>query len=140
MATRQNFSDAQRQSAFTCNSLWLKEHTVSGIEILPQFEGFRQAGLVIYCENCLFCHTDRQYFDVDHLVPDQKFRIWGKHPEARVPENMMILCKSVKEGDLGCNQCKGSGERVPRHRGLAFTNSSIDMNSVPVHDRPFIWT
>jgi len=28
------------------------------------------------------------YFDVDHLVPDQAFRLWGKHPQSRVAVNM----------------------------------------------------
>jgi hypothetical protein len=140
MANRQNFADLQRLAAYRHNALWLKDHSIDGILIAAAYEQLRQAGLIYYCENCLFCHTDQQFFDVDHLVPDRHFKLWGKHPQARATENMIILCKSLQRGDLGCNQSKSSSLYVPRHRGLAFSRSGLDMNCYPLADRPFRWT
>jgi hypothetical protein len=140
MAKRVNFTEGQRQSAFTHNAAWLRDHKVDGIDIAQNAESLRAAGCVYYCENCLFCHDEQQYFDVDHLVPDQNFKLWGKHLDARAPENMVILCKSLVRGDLGCNQSKWANQRVPRQRGLAYTRSNLDMNCYPVNDRPFEWT
>lgn len=137
--TRQNFTKAQRDSAFAANAAWLQRHRVDGVQIIESCESYRQAGQIYYCENCLFCHTDREYFDVDHLVPDRSFRMWEKHADARQPINMIILCKSRVRGDYGCNQSKGSSTLVPQHRGLAFTRADLDMNYVPVHERPFDW-
>jgi hypothetical protein len=139
MATRQNFSGVQRRSAFEANAEWLQRHRVSGVEIAEPFRALHAAGKIYYCENCLFCHTERKFFDVDHLVPDRSFREWGKHSDARETINMVILCKSRIQGDLGCNQSKGSRNYVPSYRGLAFTHQEIDMNYVPVHERPFDW-
>jgi hypothetical protein len=139
MAKRQNFSPVQRRSAFEANAQWLRDHRVTGVEIMEAFQALRQAGEIYYCENCLFSHTSQRYFDVDHLVPDRSFRLWGKHEEAREAINMVILCKSLGEGDLGCNQSKGSKNYVPSYRGLAFSKQDIDMNYVPVHERPFDW-
>ena len=113
---------------------------MTGIFIAAAYEKLQQSGLIYYCENCLFCHTDRQFFDVDHLIPDQKFRSWGKHTDAGHSVNMMILCKSRQRGDLGCNQCKGANFYVPRNRGLAFTHRELDMNCFPLRVRPFDWT
>jgi hypothetical protein len=140
MPQRQNFTETQRMSALQHNALWLSRHRVTGVYIATAYENLQNSGLIYYCENCLFCHTDRQFFDVDHLVPDKKFRIWGNHTEARDPVNMMILCKSRQRGDLGCNQCKGARLFVPKNRGLAFTHSGVDMNCFPVRERPFDWT
>jgi hypothetical protein len=139
MAKRQNFSDVQRDSAFRMNAQWLRDHKVSGVEIVETFRPLRQEGKVYYCENCLFCHTSREYFDVDHVVSDRNFRIWDKHTDAREAINMAILCKSLERGDLGCNQCKGAKDWVPSYRGLAFTRQDMDMNYTPVHERPFDW-
>ena len=120
MATRQNFSERQRQSAFQANAEWLRDHRVSGVELAMAFEPLRHLGQVYYCENCLFCHSDQAHFDIDHLVPDRSFRIWQKHVDARDAINMVVLCKSRERGDLGCNQPKrgaavraaGPGARV----------------------------
>ncbi len=139
MATRQNFTPAQRQSAFLQNATWLRDHKVSGVDMALSFEHLRQAGRVYYCENCLFCHTSQEYFDIDHLVPDKLFRDWARHGESRLPTNMIVLCKSRQRGDLGCNQSKSSRTLVPRHRGLAYTIPSMDMNCCPVRERPFDW-
>ena len=136
MANRQNFSPAQRQSAFEANAHWLRDHRVDGVELALNFDPLRKQGLVYYCENCLFCHTDRAFFDVDHLVSDRNFRIWWKHIEARDPINMVILCKSRERGDLGCNQSKGAKMFVPAERGLAYSRRDLDMNCIPLHDRP----
>ncbi|HWA17258.1 MAG TPA: hypothetical protein VG817_12550 [Gemmatimonadales bacterium] len=140
MATRQNFSAIQRDSAFEANADWLKNHKVSGIDLALAYEPQRKLGQVYYCENCLFCHTDRSYFDVDHLVSDRNFRVWGRHEEARYAGNMVILCKSRVRGDLGCNQSKGARMLVPPGRGLAYTRADLDMNCFPVRERPKDWT
>jgi hypothetical protein len=139
MVTRQNFSAVQRESAFRCNAHWLRDHRVTGVEIIEALQALRQAGQIYYCENCLFCHSSQEYFDVDHLVPDHSFKVWNKHPDAREAINMFILCKSLERGDLGCNQSKGARNYVPSYRGLAFSRQDIDMNYFPVHDRPFDW-
>jgi hypothetical protein len=140
MATRQNFSSMQRNSAFEANADWLRNHKVSGVDMALAFEPQRKLGQVYYCENCLFCHTDRAYFDVDHLVSDRNFRIWGRHEEARYAGNMVILCKSRERGDLGCNQSKGARMLVPKDRGLAYTRADLDMNCHPIRSRPKDWT
>jgi hypothetical protein len=137
MAVRQNFSGTQRESAFRANAEWLRDHRVTGVELALAFESLRRQAKVQYCENCLFCHTDRAYFDIDHLVSDRSFRLWEKHAEARSAVNMVVLCKSRVLGDLGCNQSKGSRLFVPRERGLAFSRPDIDMNCFPVRERPF---
>ena len=136
MVDRQNFSQQQRQSAFRANAEWLSRHRVSGVELVQQFEPLRQMGKVYYCENCLFCHTDQIYFDIDHLVADRYFRIWEKHLDSRDPINMVVLCTSIERGDLGCNLSKGARLFVPRERGLAFTRRDLDMNCFPVLERP----
>jgi len=137
MSTRQNFSPAQRRSAFETNAEWLQKHRVDGVDLALAYDPLRKLGQVYYCENCLFCHTDRKYFDVDHLVSDRNFRIWEKHVDARNPINMVILCKSLERGDLGCNQSKGASMFVPPDRGLAYKRADLDMNCVPVRERPF---
>ena len=140
MAVRQNFSASQRDSAFETNADWLRHHKVTGVELALAFEPLRRLGQVYYCENCLFCHTDRRYFDIDHLVSDRSFRVWGKHEDARNAINMVVLCKSRERGDLGCNQSKGARMLVPKNRGLAFTRADLDMNCFPVRQRPNDWT
>ena len=140
MASRQNFSASQRNSAFDTNGDWLRHHKVTGVELALAFEPLRRLGQVYYCENCLFCHTDRRYFDIDHLVSDRSFRVWGKHEDARNAINMVVLCKSRERGDLGCNQSKGARMLVPKNRGLAFTRADLDMNCFPVRQRPNDWT
>ncbi len=137
MATRQNFDATQRDSAFTENANWLRTRRVDGIELGLAYEPLRLQGLVYWCENCGFCHTDRDWFDIDHFVPDRQFHGTSHHGDARLAENMAVLCKSRSEGDLGCNQSKGSRLYVPRDRGLAFTHPELDMNCVPVRERPF---
>jgi hypothetical protein len=137
MTNRQNFSSIQRRSAFAENANWLRDHKVDGIQLALAFDPLRRMGQVYYCENCLFCHTDKAYFDVDHLVADRSFRVWGKHPEGRAAVNMVVLCKSQVRGDLGCNQSKGAAGYVPRSRGLAFTRADLDMNCCPLSERPF---
>lgn len=139
MARRQNFSEVQRRSMFQENAAWLQHHRVDGVEIADAYRGLRSSGRIYYCENCLFCHTEQSFFDVDHLVPDRSFRVWGIHTEARRATNMIILCKSLVKGDLGCNQSKGARNYVPSYRGLAFTRRDADMNYIPLHERPFEW-
>jgi hypothetical protein len=133
---RQNFTEAQRQSAFEANAKWLRDHRVDGIQLELKAEPLRKRAEVYYCENCLFCHTEQHFFDVDHLVPDRSFRLWGIHSEARNPINMVILCKSGQLGDLGCNQSKGSRSFVPDKRGLAYSRRDLDLNCSPLTDRP----
>ncbi len=140
MSARTNFSTAQRLSALRENAQWLQSHRVDGINIEVDSEALQRAGRIYYCENCLFCHNDVSYFDVDHLVPDKVLRDWGKQNQSTAAVNMMILCKSRQKGDLGCNQSKGGSLYVPTHRGLAYTLRSLDMNCTPLKDRPFLWT
>lgn len=140
MSERMNFREPQRESAYAQNALWLQNHRVDGIEISLEYEDLREQGRIYYCENCMFCHSDRKYFDVDHLVPDKRFKDWAKHEDAREAVNMVILCKSLQAGDLGCNQSKSANLYVPRGRGLAFTRPADDMNCCPTTDRPFPWT
>jgi hypothetical protein len=59
----------------------------------------------------------------------------GWFDPAAVPEPRHVYFA----GYLGCNQSKGSRNYVPSYRGLAFTHQEIDMNYVPVHERPFDW-
>ena len=140
MTQRNNFSQAQRESALHTNAQWLRSHRVDGIDIAISFEQFQLTGSIFYCENCLFCHRDTGYFDVDHLVPDKVFRDWGRQHQSTAAVNMMILCKSRQRGDLGCNQSKGGNFYVPHNRGLAYTLRDLDMNCTPLKDRPFHWT
>lgn len=140
MSGRNNFTPAQRDSAFFCNADYLRNHSVDGIYIALAYENLHRGGFIYYCENCLFCHNDRSYFDVDHLVPDSLMKHWGKPQQSAVAVNMMILCKSRQSGDLGCNQSKGSRLHVPSKRGLAYTMPALDMNCCPLKDRPFLWT
>lgn len=140
MADRMNFTPAQREAAYLANCQHLRTHRVDGVEIALPYDHLRGEGAIYYCENCLFCHTSREFFDVDHLVPDRQFKAWGKHADARDAVNMILLCKSLREGDLGCNQSKGAALYVPKQRGLAYTHPAEDMNCVPLADRPFRWT
>ena len=137
MSGRQNFKKFQRQSAFTCIKEWLRARNVTGIQIEEKYRGLLRVGLIIFCENCLFCHTDEAFFDIDHLVPDSLFKIWGVHERAGLALNMAVLCKSRAKGDLGCNQSKGANFYVPKGRGLAYTKRHVDMNCMPVECRPF---
>lgn len=142
MATRQNFTAPQRASAYEQNRLWLRDHRVDGVQLTPEGEAQRRLGRVLYCENCLFCSTDEERFDVDHFVPDKVFRDYGIHEEARRPVNMAVLCKSRRghRGELGCNQTKGARLWVPHGRGLAWTRRDEDLNWTPVRERPFPFT
>ena len=67
---RKNFTPTQKEGAYYYNGLWLKDHDVDGVFIALSYEELRKKGQVYYCENCLFCHSDHKYFNVDHLVPD----------------------------------------------------------------------
>ena len=139
-ATRQNFSLPQRDSAFQANAEWLQHHKVDGVQLTLAAEPLRRQGLVYFCENCMFCSTDRALFDVDHLVADRSFRMWGRHGEARAAITMTILCKSTARGEYGCNQAKGARLYVPHGRGLAYTRADLDLNWTPVRERPFPFT
>lgn len=140
LSVRNNFSKPQRESALRENARWLQTHRVDGVSIAMCFEDLHRTGAIYYCENCLFCHSDTVYFDVDHFVPDRIFRDWGKHSQSTAAVNIMVLCKSLQKGDLGCNQSKGGKLTVPARRGLAFTLRELDMNCEPLKDRPFVWT
>ena len=74
------------------------------------------------------------------LLRTKTFKDWNRHEQGRVAINMVVLCKSRREGDLGCNQSKGSKLFVPRDRGLAFTRADQDRNCVPLSERPFVWS
>lgn len=137
MATRLEFTQAQKDSALEQNALWLRGHRVDGISLTLQAEALPPTLPIYYCENCMFCHTDRTRFDVDHFVPDLVFRSGGRTSSSVIPENMAVLCKSQRGGELGCNQCKGGRLWVPAERGLAFTRQDIDMNCFPLRLRPF---
>lgn len=130
---RDNFSTDQRDEVFKWNAR-RNIGTVDGIMIQMANEADQKAGRVIWCENCKFCHTDRRYFDIDHLVPDRHFRDGTRGP-SNVIINAIVLCKSLKRGDRGCNQSKGSRYWPPPGAGLAHTNRDIDMNCMPLHLR-----
>lgn len=110
------------------------------MQIAEAYLRLHRPGSIYYCEYCLFCHTDTEYFDVDHLVPDKQFRDWGKHEQSAVAVSMMLLCKSLKKGDLGCNQSKDGQLYVPVNRGLAYTLRDLDMNCTRLKERPLLWT
>lgn len=74
MTTRNNFTQAQRDSALQVNAQYVRSHRVDVVAIADSFLELQRAGIIYYCENCLFCHTDAAYFDVDHVVPDRLFR------------------------------------------------------------------
>jgi hypothetical protein len=132
MTTRQNFSDPMRDEIFKWNACDLIHH-VSGIEIVEKHIPDQKAGRIYFCENCKFCHTDRMYFDIDHLVPDKHFRGTGRL--SNIPLNGIVLCKSYEKGARGCNQTKGSRYWPPPNAGLARTRKDLDMNWMPMHLR-----
>ncbi|RPJ55395.1 MAG: hypothetical protein EHM23_26345 [Acidobacteria bacterium] len=134
MARQGNFADYSRESAYEHNRL-ANVGSVSGVWISEEHQGARLRGEIYYCENCKFCHTDRQYFDVDHLVPLAEFRASGSQSAPHIALNTQVLCKSLKKGDGGCNQRKGSRLHPPRGAGLAFSCPDIDMNCMPLHLR-----
>ncbi|WPP49120.1 hypothetical protein [Catalinimonas niigatensis] len=129
---RQNFSQAQKDQAFHYNALSLCKGE-DGIEIAESYRHL--IGHIYFCENCLFCHTDRRYFNVDHLAPDRLLRGTGR-PSA-IAINAVLLCTSLQRGDGGCNQAKGAKPFVPVTRGLAYTHREEDMNYIPLQERPF---
>jgi len=137
MSSRLNFSSPQKASALRENANWLRTRGVSGVELTLHAAAVVDKVPIYYCENCHFCHTDAELFDVDHFVPDKHFRLGGRVQSSVIPENMAILCKSTARGDLGCNQSKGARLWVPRGRGLAVTRPDLDLNCCPLRDRPF---
>jgi hypothetical protein len=137
--SRLNFTPAQRASALLENANWLRSHRVDGVSLSLQAEALPASVRIYYCENCMFCHTDVEFFDVDHFVPDAVFRAAGRSSSSVIPENMAVLCKSRPghKGERGCNQCKGGRLWVPAERGLAFTRQDLDLNCFPLRLRPF---
>ena len=129
---RQEFSDALKDDVFRYNGM-NNIGTVDGVWIIESQQAARLRGEVYYCENCKFCHTDRAFFDVDHLVPDKQMQ--GSHHASNVAINAVILCKSLARGDRGCNQTKGSKNWPPPGAGLAHTRPDDDMNCHPVQTR-----
>lgn len=131
--SRDNFSDDQRDEIFRWNAR-RNIGTVDGIWVQEANIADQENGRVIWCENCKFCSTDRKFFDIDHLVPDKHFRDGTRGP-SNVIINAIVLCKSLKLGDRGCNQTKGSRYWPPPRAGLAHTRKDEDMNCMPVHLR-----
>ncbi len=123
--SRQNFSRTTRDDAFLWNAR-ANIGVIDGIAIEEQYMPQKEAGLIYWCENCKFCHTDRMYFDVDHLVPDRQMR--GSSNAANTAINAVILCKSYEAGARGCNQAKGARLWPPPGAGLAYTRRELDMN------------
>jgi hypothetical protein len=131
MSKRSEFTSAGKASALRANAA-ANVGNIDGVWISEQWYEQKRAGMIYYCENCKFCHTDPEYFDVDHFVPDQEFKRSGSVNASNVAINMGILCKSQRRGDNGCNQRKGSKLDPPPRSGLAFTRSEIDMNCCPL--------
>ncbi|MGB3245118.1 MAG: hypothetical protein WBB25_11325 [Sulfitobacter sp.] len=136
--SRQNFSPAMRGEVFRWNAIAVIGR-IDGVNIDEQQQDARKQGLIYYCENCKFCHTDRMYFDVDHLVPDVQFRGTGRPSNS--PINAVVLCKSYESGARGCNQTKGGRNWPPPGAGLAITRKELDMNWTPIHlrDANSVW-
>lgn len=130
--SRQNFSKAMRDEIFKWNATDLIGH-VSGIRIDDRHQEDKRKGRIYYCENCKFCHTDKMYFDVDHLVPDKQFRGTGKR--SNVWFNAIVLCKSYEKGARGCNQTKGGRNWPPPGAGLARSRPELDMNYADMIER-----
>ena len=130
---RDNFYHFQRDDVFKANAQ-RNIGNVDGIWVQEANIPDQEKGRVIWCENCKFCHTDRAYFDIDHLVPDKQFRDGTRGP-SNVIINAIVLCKSLKTGDRGCNQTKGSRIFPPPLTGLAYSRKDEDMNCMPVHLR-----
>jgi hypothetical protein len=130
--SRQNFSKAVRDEIYKWNASSLKSY-VSGVRIDDRHQEDKRNGLIYYCENCKFCHTDQAYFDIDHLVPDKHFR--GTGNPSNVWFNAIVLCKSYELGARGCNQTKGSRYWPPPGAGLARTRPELDMNYADMHER-----
>lgn len=128
---RQEFSKTLKDLTFENNARDLIRG-VSGVNINETSQADRLAGRVYYCENCKFCHTDRMYFDIDHLVPDAQMR--GSGP-SNVWHNAIVLCKSYEAGARGCNQTKGGRNWPPPNAGLARTRPELDLNWTPMRDR-----
>ena len=135
MATRQNSPNGSASRPSRRTRCALRDHRVPGSNWRWRSNASTRAQ-VYYCENCLFCHSDQAYFDIDHLVPDRNFRIWQKHVDARDPINMVVLCKSTERGERGCNQSKGANLFVPVERGLAYSRQDLDMNCFRLGERP----
>lgn len=130
--TRSEFRDPQKELAYRLNAR-RNVGFVDGVWIVESQQDAKLRGEIYFCENCKFCHTDRAYFDVDHLVPDKQFR--GSANASNVDINAVILCKSLVKGDRGCNQTKGSKNWPPPGVGLAYSRAEEDMNYCPIGDR-----
>lgn len=137
--SRDNFTDrALRDEIFKWNARDLIRG-VDGVEIQEANQADRLAGRVYYCENCKFAHTDRKYFQIDHLVPDKQFRGTGR--KSNIWQNAIILCGSVGPKTYGCNQTKQDKNWPPPYAGLARTLPDVDMNWMPMHlrDANTVW-
>ena len=130
--SRQNFIPAQRDAVLKWNATELI-HVVSGIMIDERYIAEKQRGRIMFCENCKFCQTDRQYFDVDHLVPDVQMQGTGR--PSNILLNAIVLCKSYEKGARGCNQTKGGRFFPPPNAGLARTRPELDLNYMPMYLR-----
>jgi len=134
--SRTNFSKAQRDSMFQVNRESNLPGRIPGIQIKSAHTSEQTSGLIYYCENCKFCHTDASFFDVDHFVPDAEMRA-SRSPRSSVdPINMCLLCKSVAANTYGCNQTKGGRLYPPPHAGLAYTLPNEDLNEADPLVRP----
>lgn len=130
--SRQEFGDPLRDEVFRWNAA-TNIGSVTGIMIDERYQDDKRAGRIFYCENCKFCHTDRKYFDIDHLVPDAEMR--GSGRPSNIPLNAIVLCKSYEKGARGCNQTKGARLYPPPNAGLARTRPELDLNYMPMHLR-----
>ncbi|MFT6169841.1 MAG: hypothetical protein ACJAR9_001965 [Celeribacter sp.] len=130
--SRQNFPKPLRDEIFKYNAADLIGY-VSGIRIDERHQADKRLGRIYYCENCKFCHTDKMYFDIDHLVPDKQFHGTGRPSNGWI--NAIVLCKSYEKGARGCNQTKGSRNWPPPNAGLARTRPELDMNYAAMIER-----
>ncbi len=130
--SRQNFSKILRDEVFKWNAATLMGG-VSGVRIDERYQKDREQGLMYYCENCKFCHTDKKYFDIDHLVPDKQMQGTGR--PSNIWQNAIVLCKSYEAGTRGCNQTKGSANWPPPGVGLARSRRDLDLNYADMHER-----
>lgn len=139
MAKRDNFSVTQRNAALQANA--------DEVRILWR-DDFRQSPVPHYmCEHCRFVHTNRAYFEVDHLVSCKEGGNANRETVERIAAIEAEIAKPLDKQDIGvlalanlnsqilcggCNQGKkGIGPRpddIPTACGFAYAKRDEDMN------------